>query len=614
MCGVKAILWKVGKFMKEKDFERTTVETPKVSSWAKLQQSSLAKFFAMLLTIVFSLLLIVNSAGLGIYTYLTGEYKTQDEFSEAVLKETVELSINSGYLYDFHLEVITIPKSNVSAELKFGEEVTQYGETENANPLVIEYATDEFYYYQAYDEYKLELAALEESGDTEAAEELTTQFRAACDDSALTFYVDTNFPNFDKFSVAYSYADYIYNSPLITYIVVLSLVIILLVAFLFASAGKCKNGKSILEKPPLEFFMLAFGLIALVMFYVLLTLLHACDSYSSTYFYNINWFMTLCYIAIFSVSVITGLIFCMSIKVRVSSKTLLKNTLVYKTINLFSKNLSVLIKFSIAYIASLIIQFYFLSMLTSYFSDEIVFIYAFINIVVLAVGLYYITMKKRVIDGLNSITNFEGDAPIDTKGMFGTFKTEAEKINNISQTVDTAVSERMKSEYFKTELITNVSHDIKTPLTSIINYSDLICKEETDNENIKEYSDVLYRQSNRLKKLIEDLLEASKASTGNLSVELAPCEVATFLSQTIGEYSEKFQKSQLELVCTQNEANITIQADSRHLFRVFENLLNNTCKYAQESTRVYVTVEKVGDNVYISFKNISKFQLNITAD
>ncbi|MFI3141145.1 MAG: HAMP domain-containing sensor histidine kinase [Clostridia bacterium] len=599
--------------MKEKDFERSTVEIPKNSSWSKLQQSFLAKLFAMLLTIVFSLLLIVNSAGLGIYTYLTGEYKTQDEFSEAVLKETIELCIVSGYLYDYHLEIVTYG-DNLGAEIVFGAGAVEFGAVENMNALRIDFDTDEFYYYQAYDDYKIQLAELEESGDTEAAEELAAQFKLDCENSSLSFFVDTNFPDFDKFSVAYSFADYIYNSPLMTYIIVLSLAIIILVAFLFTSAGKIKEGKSVLEKLPLEIFLLAAGIISCGVAGCILAILHAFDSYSSTYFYNINWFIILCYIAIFSIAVITGLLLCMSIKARISSKTLMKNTLVYKTIHLFSKNLSVLIKFSIMYILSLCIQFYLLRMLTSYFYGEIVILYAAVNFAILAIGIYYITMKKRILDGLNSITNFEGDAPIDTSGMYGSFKKEAEKINNISQTVDEAVSERMKSEYFKTELITNVSHDIKTPLTSIINYSDLICKEETDNEKITEYSDVLYRQSNRLKKLIEDLLEASKASTGNLSVELAPCEVATFLSQTIGEYSEKFQKSQLELICTQNEANITIQADSRHLFRVFENLLNNTCKYAHENTRVYVTVEKVGSKVYISFKNISKVPLNITAD
>ena len=172
----------------------------------------------------------------------------------------------------------------------------------------------------------------------------------------------------------------------------------------------------------------------------------------------------------------------------------------------------------------------------------------------------------------------------------------------------------MRSERLKTELITNVSHDLKTPLTSIINYSDLICEEETENERIREYSQVLKRQSGRLKKLLEDLVEASKATTGNLEVNPAPCEVGVILSQALGEYQLKLEEKELELRITQPDAPVQIMADGRHLWRVFDNLLNNICKYAQEGTRVYLNVDLLEDQVRIIFRNMSRYPLNMSGE
>ena len=180
--------------------------------------------------------------------------------------------------------------------------------------------------------------------------------------------------------------------------------------------------------------------------------------------------------------------------------------------------------------------------------------------------------------------------------------------------MNVAVEERMKSERLKTELITNVSHDIKTPLTSIINYADLIVEEPTENARITEYAEVLKRQSARLKKLIEDLMEASKASTGNIEVHMVPCEVGVLLTQTMGEYEQRLAELGLELVARQPEHPVRIMADGKLLWRVFDNLLNNICKYAMGGTRVYLTVEERDDKVAIAFKNISKYPLDISAE
>ncbi len=204
--------------------------------------------------------------------------------------------------------------------------------------------------------------------------------------------------------------------------------------------------------------------------------------------------------------------------------------------------------------------------------------------------------------------------PIDTNKMLPAFKEHAENINNVSDGISVAVQEQMKSEHLKTELITNVSHDIKTPLTSIINYVDLIKKEKVENATVREYVEVLDRQSARLKKLIEDLLEASKASTGNIDVHLQACDAGVMISQAVGEYQEKLQARGLEVVVTGPEVPATIQADGRHLWRVLNNIMSNINKYAQEGTRVYVNVEVGLHQTKLIFKNISKYPLNISSE
>lgn len=203
---------------------------------------------------------------------------------------------------------------------------------------------------------------------------------------------------------------------------------------------------------------------------------------------------------------------------------------------------------------------------------------------------------------------------VPTDKMFWSCKEHGENLNKISDGLSKAVDERMKSERFKTELITNVSHDIKTPLTSIINYVDLLEKEELHNEKAEEYLDVLERQSSKLKKLIEDLVEASKASTGNLEVGNELLEAGVFLTQTVGEFEEKLSLSGLELIVKKPEEAVYISADGRHLWRVVDNLMSNICKYGQPSSRVYVNLEKEKDTVAIIFRNISKYQLNINGD
>ncbi len=221
---------------------------------------------------------------------------------------------------------------------------------------------------------------------------------------------------------------------------------------------------------------------------------------------------------------------------------------------------------------------------------------------------------RKVIDGGRRMVRGDYSQPIDTKHMWGSFKEHADNLNNLGQGISRAVDEQMKSERFKTELITNVSHDIKTPLTSIINYVDLMEKEEIDNPKVQEYLAVLDRQSARLKKLIEDLMEASKASTGNIKVELEKCDATVMLTQVVGEFEDRAKKSALDIVVNSPEPPANIMADGRHLWRVIDNLMSNICKYAQPGTRVYIDLEKYNGMVIMTFRNTSRYQLNISSE
>lgn len=205
------------------------------------------------------------------------------------------------------------------------------------------------------------------------------------------------------------------------------------------------------------------------------------------------------------------------------------------------------------------------------------------------------------------------DEKIDTKRMYWEFKQHAENLNSIGDGMAAAVEQRMKSERLKTELITNVSHDIKTPLTSIVNYVDLLQKPHTP-EQEAEYLDVLDRQSKRLKKLTEDLVEASKASTGNMNVNIERTNTREIIEQSLAEYGRRMEQCNLTVIVNIPEEAPRAMADGRLLWRVLDNLFNNVCKYALAGTRVYIDAVIEGNEAVISVKNISRDPLNVSAD
>lgn len=242
-------------------------------------------------------------------------------------------------------------------------------------------------------------------------------------------------------------------------------------------------------------------------------------------------------------------------------------------------------------------------------------VYLALHILILGAAMWQVLALRKLQQGGENLAKGDFSHPITlSRGALPELKRHAANLNSVQQGIQQAVEEKMKSERLKTQLITNVSHDIKTPLTSIVNYVDLLKKEEMPSDAAREYLAVLDRQSQRLRKLTEDLVEASKASTGNIPVSLAPTDLNVLLSQVCGEYQQRLEKQVLEPVLSLCEPGAAAMADGRLLWRVLDNLMSNICKYAMPGTRVYLSTEAGEDGVRMVVKNISRYPLNISAD
>ncbi len=325
---------------------------------------------------------------------------------------------------------------------------------------------------------------------------------------------------------------------------------------------------------------------------------------------------------------------CMSAAVRLKLGDWWKNTLVYHALRIaahFLRKLWAILRGTLHGIVSLgrsvplvwksvaafaaIAAVELLVTACSWCEPDVLLVFWFCKSAVLfALVLMTALMLRRLQRGGEALAAGDLAYQVETNRLLWDFKRHGENLNRIGEGMSAAVEQRLKSERMKTELITNVSHDIKTPLTSIINYADLIEKEPCENGKVTGYAAVLHRQSERLKRLIDDLVEASKASTGNLEVQLAPCEIGVLLTQAAGEYEQRLRERELELVAKTGERPLKIRADGRRLWRVFDNLMGNACKYAQSGTRVYLTLEENEGQAVISLKNTSREMLDIPSE
>ena len=342
-------------------------------------------------------------------------------------------------------------------------------------------------------------------------------------------------------------------------------------------------------------------------------------------------------IAIYELALVLGL--CMSFSSRLKQHVLVSNTVIYKVLVLiwrvirwiFGKvkaffswiaylvsNMHLVVRTVIAVMLFCLINSFCMNVFR-FDSDMFFWTTSFLMLTASGLVILVSISLRKLQKGGEAIASGDLAYHIDTARLFGDMKRHGENLNSISKGMTRAVEQQLKSERMKTELITNVSHDLKTPLTSIVNYAGLIGQEQTDNPRIAEYAEVLVRQSEKLKRLIEDLVEASKLSTGNLEIEPVPCDAGMFIGQAWGEYEDKMTEAGLTLVTKMPEEEIRIMADSRRMWRVFDNLMNNICKYSQSGTRVYLSLRKEKKNggpeqAVITFKNTSREPLDISAD
>ncbi len=314
---------------------------------------------------------------------------------------------------------------------------------------------------------------------------------------------------------------------------------------------------------------------------------------------------------------------CMTFAARVKTGTLIKNNITSYILRFLwrcakavgrgawrlYKNINILWKAELAYAA-----FVFLFMVASYgflYNRGASFLLLFLIVLIGFVCMgFFLIQLKRLQEGAKALAEGNLMQRIDENGLFFECKAHAQSLNGLAAAMDRAVEARMKSERMKTDLITNVSHDIKTPLTSIVNYIDLLQKEPVEGETAKQYLEVLARQAQKLKKLTEDVVEASKASSGALAVNLEPTDAAELLHQSMAEYGERFLAAELTAQVRVQEGLPRILADGRLLWRALDNLLSNALKYSHPGTRVFCEAARSGDGVTLTLKNTSREPLD----
>ncbi len=428
--------------------------------------------------------------------------------------------------------------------------------------------------------------------------------------------------------------DYFYSSFWIKHIetiVDISLPIFVVSVFLFlislvyliVSAGHSKNADGItltwFDKIPYDIVLVMFGMATCLGF------MFVDYNINTTSVGNIAAMLALGLTALLAALVLY------STSARIKAKTIFKNTAIYKLgrmligwVKYLWQNLNIYWKYLGVFALVTLFEVF---LLAAELAPEAVVVLMLLEKalygIVLAISLINMNkLKKAATEIAGGNTAYE----VDTEKMLWEFKKHGENLNSIKDGIQIAVEDRMKSERMKTELITNVSHDIKTPLTSIISYVDLLSKEEIESEKVNEYIEVLDRQSARLKKLIQDLIDASKASTGNMPVEIVSLDSRVLLEQALAEYTEKLDAKKLKLLINCQTENTMVKADGKLLWRTFDNIVGNIVKYAQDNTRVYIDMEETKIDIEnssssatknmlkVSFKNISKDELNISGE
>lgn len=392
--------------------------------------------------------------------------------------------------------------------------------------------------------------------------------------------------------------------------IIITLVLVIVSAILITIyAGRKRNFKEIqlelIDKIPLEIILVAMFIPSIMLLFLGIELSYSLNI--ATIIGNIGILIIMYSIALISYE---------SIVRRIKTNTILKNTIIYRLCKWIKNGVkNIFNNFSLA--AKIIVILACMLIFTLIFSN-----WGFTGIILL-IAMYVFAFKyyfgniTKFLNIKNTVKKiYEGDTKVRLQEdeYTGVLKELCIYVNDIAGGFTNAIDKSLKSERMKTELITNVSHDIKTPLTSIINYVDLLKKEDIQNEKAKEYLDILEQKSQRLKRLTEDLIEASKASSGNIKLDMKKINVNELIKQISGEFEDKFKNKNLDLNIEIPKEDVFILADSRYLYRVMENMYTNIEKYAMENSRVYVDLLEENKKVKIEIKNISKEKLNISAN
>ncbi len=568
---------------------------------AKLTQRMWAKVTAFIFVIVFLAVSVLSAIGIGLMLqsgiYLTDKSEMKDElFFQSY-------SIISGELVDTYIYGTQADVDNYCWEhlisyvsvkhVETGDTMIEYGEVRENDRFDTEYFS--------YD--------LNGDGYHSLSERIEVKAQYDFSNEALA---RTNILSFELKLI-----DMAYTLRYAIFLIFFTSLILTVINFIFlmCSAGRRVNYDGVRAgwgtKVP---FDLMLAVLSLGVFFVL----QMCFEW---YCGEVWQAITLAVVLIATVSAFVGV--CMSFAVRIKLGGWWRNTVVHyiirSVVRAFRLMGRVVMKLPLIWKSALVIAIltaveFFLLIYNLYEGDNIVLLWFFEKLFLVPSAIYLALCLKKLYDGAKAISEGHSEYQVDTKYMIGELSLHGRHLNRIGEGISIAVEQRMKSERMKTELITNVSHDIKTPLTSIINYSDLITREQTDNENIREYSVVLLRQSERLKRLIDDLVEASKAQTGNLEIVSSQFDLGVFFAQSAGEYQQRFQECGLVPIIKTPDEPVVIMADGRRMWRIFDNLMNNICKYAQKGTRAYMSLECHNEAALIVFKNTSRDQLDISPD
>lgn len=398
------------------------------------------------------------------------------------------------------------------------------------------------------------------------------------------------------------------------------LLCILLYVLLCCMAGHRKGSDTIalnwMDRLPFDFYLAA----AVIVIMILVSLSIEMG------FYYVDLFANVLAVVGLLIACLIALAVTLSFATRVKAGKWWRNTIIYRLLMWIRRNGLRVARLTVKAVraipmvwrtllvtGALLIILLLLGVSSAFGGGAALLLYFLLSLAIIGAVCFGAVQLQKLQKAGELLASGDFDTKVDLTHMYWDFRRHGEHLNSIGDGMAIAVEQKMKSERLKTELITNVSHDIKTPLTSIINYVDLLQKPHTPEEE-QQYLEVLQRQSARLKKLTVDLVEASKASTGNVATNLAPTNVAESVNQALGEYLERLEAGSLTVVAEFPPEPVSVMADGRLLWRILDNLLNNVCKYALAGTRVYVQVEEMEHTVKISIKNISRQQLNVSAD